>query len=270
MRSTLRALSFIAVVTVASFGSPAVIHAQSDSAPAGAAVREPLKLHVEHQEMLPEVDSGLQPGNQFDPSAMKARAVKETWVQIPSWFAGQFASRSHTQVSQVSLLDGKQLLRKPLVMTSDRTDRHGMQQDARGGIWHRIQVPFSTEVPVGDSTSYQSVTDQDYSVPGADDVIIHYLGVQSSISPTGKVIDSKQVETIQEYRPLGSDQMQCTASLKEFDAAGHPITLIKEVWTERRIAGFTPYDRSTRGDDLRTSFRSFLAANNMTDLIPTD
>jgi len=230
-------------------------------------VREPLKIKIEHQEILPPVDQGFQPGGRFDPSRVEQRA-SVLWVRIPPWFAGRWQSTLHTQISKRSLQNGQELLHGPESVPGMRTDGHGLQMDSQGGIWHRIKLPFSSSVPRDGYVNYQFITNQEYVENSQSEVVIHFLGIQSFVDPrSGRTMNSVQVETIQTYQPVSNDQLQCSASLKEFDANGRPTMLTKEVWSEDRISPFSPVDHR-RGEDLRTSFCNFLVSHGMSDLLP--
>lgn len=226
------------------------------------------RLRVEEwqEKVLPRLHKGMP----WSDSLLPLPATQETWVQIPSWLAGQW----HTE--RVFSLYGNENGKNIYNSTGyfNRTDAtFGMQQDSSKQYWHLVRWPYGSKVEGTSKTSYfihyyVRCFCQNCSYDNTllwSDFIVDFDAIEIEVShkaPQRVVKVRKRHDTLR-YEGR-SRQLFDEVSVPEerFSATieSHP----------QQVGSYHQIDTLPDGFDVRASFKRFLTAGGMSDSVPAD
>ncbi len=227
---------------------------------------EPLQGRIEHSHKLPAVNKLLKPGIHYDDTANKA--MSNAWVRIPTWLGGVWATKEETAVFRENYQNGVRS-REHRTFTAKSKFGYGKQVDKTGQIWHYVGVPYTSDTQMSGQIEYHQVLDKDVTPQSTNKVAVRTKVVVIKVrKPSGDIAETYQQESITVYTfNPAEDTINMESSTKAFSANGIPISLTRNLARIHRVAAFAVVDEEY-GRDLKSLFRQYLIAQNLTALVP--
>lgn len=228
---------------------------------------------VEHSQELAPVSRKLRAGNTFLESELPKIDSPDVWYRIPRWFSGVWEKRQEQVLSIQPLSRAEKLMRAFASMPANYSFkaltriRNGHQLDAKSNIWSYLSYPYQTRVEGSETYTLQHIYLQEPVELRQDRVSLKFVGTSYEISRyNNEIIAVKQIESITTYRPMKPGLIKARVSMKVFNARGKPKSLEIHEFIQYSVKPFSPMDFS-RGKDLRHSFRHYLQAHKLDDLV---
>lgn len=222
----------------------------------GALSKEMLK----HLSVLPRVNPQLRPGIIFSDTSLPRTDTNEGWYWIPKWKAGKW----HRETQKVT---NEQETR---TMISRADNFRGWQTDKNGEIWEYYQEPYKQTIDGGNAIALKILHGSKPIAISEKQVIYRMTGTTIEIEKrTKRIVRVYQTEEIIRDLPLSDGKYQEITSLKIYDRNGKPTEHQTSYAVCERTGEYSPVD-FLNNRDMRASFKKFLQANNLADLIPDD
>jgi hypothetical protein len=205
------------------------------------------------------VDQRFRPHKLFAESELPHENSSETWYRIPAWRAGHY----HREQQVDHTITGD------VVMVSRVDHVYGMQRDRKGEIWHYSSWPHVTKIDLDGVTEYKIIeryepieaTNHAYAVK----VSSIDIDVDDKTNRIKRV--TKQLE-VDRYTPGPNGIAYGESEWQGYSADGNPNTQVEHSsMDEMLVEPFKVADK-WREKDLRASFREFLEAHGMSELVP--
>lgn len=222
-----------------------------------------LNGEITHSEYLPPVgDPNLQPGTVLDKASVTPSDTKVTWYTIPNWYAGSWHVTQET-IESIFHFDTGQNEKLGNTIKNEARWRYGYQADARGEIWHCIELPSTSTVTLENELDYFKEQKLNCLSVEAQRVVIEETGLQiNTESASGKIISVFQEEAVHTYTPISKSVMREDISKKVFDSQGRALykrTVTRKVTREK---AFDPVEK------FRKPFIEYLESKGLQRLIP--
>jgi hypothetical protein len=216
---------------------------------------------------LVPLDNSLRAGVQFDGFALPAVSETSDWFWIPSWFAGHWKMEMEKRIYYLDYVTGE-VDRQPQLFKEESEEKWGAQLDSRGGIWEYAATPYRNTADSGDVTFYEYVSLKKPINVSGNEVTILFRATSVAVGKeTKRIVRSQQLESVQVYKNIAPGVVECSSSIKEFDQAGKPVSLVKRVGRRKLMAKFVPIEQND-GQKLRPLFIRFLHGKGLDNLIP--
>ncbi len=201
----------------------------------------------------------LQTGCRFNEADLGEMEVDSNWFEIPSWLAGVWKREKSTQ---------KILGFIPLTRMDVRMRKYGFQTDSKGGIWHLVRTPYKT-VTQTQGRKNVFVCWQEYPVSvSSDEVKVSLKWTVWCVSNyDSKIIEVRQGEQIDTYRPNSSTEIKVESNLKNSTESGQAFFNSKVKWKDSKVSEYAPLD-VYRGLELRPMLDSYLRSVGKNELVP--
>lgn len=219
-----------------------------------------------HQKTLPQVDPQFRVGATFDQNELLPNS-SENWYWIPKWLAGKWERTEEKVLYRFDYLTHQET-HNPTSINLVEHAEFGVQTDRSGGIWHcRL-----ADLGIADRGSYMTVAivkEQQPVVVSPAMVVVRDRFIQMDVNKeTNAIMRVFQSESITRHTQVELNLIKTEASVKYFDDNGQPTSMQRNLSFDRRIGSFSPLDKY-HGKDLKSSFRTFLSAHDMHDLVPS-
>jgi hypothetical protein len=220
---------------------------------------ELLPAGIQFSETVAPVGQDLRPHKLFSSVTLPAEDGEDTWYQIPAWRAGEFHREKqldHTQFGDVESVS--------------KVDHvYGMQVDRKGGIWHHMSWPGITKVSLDGYSQYKIINRYEPVSLKANEFCVKISSTNIDVDDkSGKITRVARQEEFDAYYPGAAGTAMGKCWIKGFSQHGRTNTTIERCTVEEvRVKPFVVIN-SFRGRDLRESFRRYLSAHDMADLIP--
>lgn len=218
-----------------------------------------------HQISLPAVDNQFRAGATFDESKL-AEGAGDSWYWIPRWLAGKWERREEKILYRFDYLTHQETYNPGSINLLEHAE-FGVQTDRNGGIWHcRL-----ADIGMADRGSYMTIAivkEQQPLVVSPATVILRDRFIQMDVNKeTRAIMRVFQSESITRHWQVEPNLIKTAVSVKYFDENGQPTSEQRNLSFDRRVESFSALGKY-HGKDLQSSFRRFLAAHDMPDLIP--
>jgi hypothetical protein len=241
--------------------------AKSDALPAGssASARTPLEGKVSHDETMPPLGEEYSVGKKFDPSSLSAQTPDNVWIPVPEWFAGKFHSDSQNVVLMYFYKTGRSA--PPFVMKEVSDLTSSQQRSKDGQYWQYVKIPRTQVEEIEEGKAYLRAVREDLISESDTKLILKYNYCEIKVNDGGRILSTKQIQSINTYTQLDDDLVMLRSSLKSFDGDGQPVILQHGEKILKRIAPYHEIDESD-GQNLKQLFTEYLKKTGHEDLIP--
>jgi hypothetical protein len=231
-----------------------------------ASMAEPLQGKIEHSRKLPAVNKLLKPGIHYDETADKP--MSNSWVRIPNWLAGIWATREEQTVFLEDLRNGRRDTEHHS-FTAKSKFSYGKQTDKSGQIWHYVGVPYTSDTTMAGLIEYHQVLEKDVTIPSANKVTVRTKVIVVKVrKPGGDIKETYQQESINTYTyNPAEDWIDMDSSTKAFNADGTPLSLTRNTARIRRQDKYVVVDEEY-GRNLKSLFHQYLISQGLASLVP--
>ena len=228
-----------------------------------------LKGGLAHAEELPGLDQNLQIGKVYSDDLLLKPGEKTSreWFLIPSWYAGVRHSENAMIFSRYDYASGE-TTRPMLNQLNRQNSTSGFQKDKDGGIWDFKHVPQIQHIESDITNGVLFVKGITPLSGNAERLMVKYNEISISLSKrTNKIVQIVQQEQINTITSPSPNTLRIDVSVRSFDADGKPQRQEESVIMAEMIK---PYEQTDtfNGEDLRPSFRDYLVAHHLENLVP--
>jgi len=231
----------------------------------GGPGRTPLEGKVSHDESLPPLGEQYSVGKKFDPSSLSALTPDNVWIPVPEWFAGKFHSDSQNVVLMYFYKTGQS--EPPFVMKEVSEVTSSQQRSKDGQYWQYVKIPRTQVQEIEEGKAYLRAVREDLISESDTKLILKYNYFEIKVNDEGRILSTKQIQSINTYTQLDDDLVMLRSSLKSFDGDGQPVILQHGEKILKRVAPYHEIDEAD-GQNLKQLFTEYLKKTGHEDLIP--
>ena len=226
-----------------------------------SSVREPSPQLL--KESLPPVPYALSAGKTYLTASI-AKTEPDNWFRIPLWLAGNWYSDLRWTTSDTGEPAGTHFPRRT---GYNGGPLWGVERDAKGDIWHRLHPPEYEHQPGPNNQTTNSVIDREDLVASSDVSLCERIHrFRTRVDSSGIIIDTFQDDIVKTLTPAYDGTIVSIQTVREFDQNGQLRRTYTTHQEYKRTEEFSPKSNT----DVRNSFRTYLLANHLDDLVPTD
>jgi hypothetical protein len=212
---------------------------------------------------LPPVPFALSAGNTYLTSSI-SKTEPDNWFRIPQWLAGKWYSDLRWTTSDSAEPAGTHFPRRT---GYNGGPLWGVERDAKGNIWHRLHPPEYEHQPGPNNQTTNSVIDQEDLIASSDESLCERIHrFRTRVDSAGVIIDTFQDDIVKTLTPAHDGTIVSIQVVREFDQKGNLRRTYTTHQEYKRTEDFSP--NSNPG--IRNSFKTYLLANNLDDLVPAD
>ena len=230
---------------------PGGVASEDDSRylPAGAAFTE----------TVDPVPPGLRPHKLFSSITLPVSDKEDRWYQIPLWRAGLY--RREKQIDHLQTGDRESI--------SKVDHLYGMQVDKKGGIWHHDSWPSITKLTLDGYSEYKMIDKYEPIRLSTKEFCVKISSTNIDVDDkTGKITRVAKQEEFDSYFPAGPGRARGECRIQGYSIHGRVNTEVDRCSVEEVLIQPFKVLNTFRGKDLRESFKRFLIAHDLADLVP--
>ncbi len=226
-----------------------------------SAVREPSAQLL--KQSLPPVPFALSAGQTYLKAAI-TETEPDNWFRIPLWLAGKWYSDLRWTTSDTAEPAGTHF---PHRTGYSGGPLWGVERDAKGNIWHRLHPPEYEHQPGPNNQTTNSVIDREDLVTSSDASLCERIHrFRTRVDGSGIIIDTFQDDIVKTLTPAHDGTIGSIQVVREFDQNGKLRRTYNTHQEYKRTEEFSPNSNT----NIRSSFKTYLLANHLDDLLPAD
>ncbi len=226
-----------------------------------SSVREPAPQLL--KESLPPVPYALSAGQTYLTASI-TKAEPDNWFRIPLWLAGKWYSDLRWTTFDTGESAGTHFPRRTGYSGGPLW---GVEGDAKGNIWHRLHPPEYEHQPGPNNQTTNSVIDREDLVASSEVSLCERIHrFRTRVDTSGIIIDTFQDDIVKTLTPAHDGAIVSNQVVREFDQKGILRRTYATHQEYKRTEEFSPNSNT----DIRNSFKTYLLANHLDDLVPAD